>query len=152
MTWFSLCHNNISNTINFVSFIQRYVLHRRFVVIKAKRNGRLICISLKCTAHIGIRGFRAIYVTRSDRFTSIECGVTWTAHSFPNLDASRPSYSLSRINTLQSWINIYFISHTISSICKNYGFKSPFLNEDLSSFRNFTVDAKIILIRNTMNA
>lgn len=71
------------------------VLHNdthHWLVIKVRRSGRLICISPKCTAHIGIRGFRTIYETGFDGFTDRVCVVQSPAVS--NLDASRPSWSL----------------------------------------------------------
>lgn len=43
------------------------------------------CTPPKCTAHIGICGFRTIYVVRADGFTSIERAVSRpTTRSFPN--------------------------------------------------------------------
>lgn len=57
--------------------------HRRDSI---ERSGRHIRVSPECTAHIGIRGFRAIYVVGTDGFTSIERGVARRALSSPNFD------------------------------------------------------------------
>lgn len=95
-TWYLLCRNNVSNTINILSLLHND-MHYWFV-IKVKRSGRLIYISPKYTAHISIRGFRVIYETGSDGFTSIEC----VSPAVSTISTHRDPHGLSRIITLQS--------------------------------------------------
>lgn len=92
------------------------VSRRRVVVtlrVSRARSGRPIHVSPKCTAHIGIRGFRAIYAVGTDGFTSIERGVARPPAVSPISirDASRPPWPFKDRSTVA--VADKYLSHAV---------------------------------------